>query len=384
MNDTSAKLRFRFAQLRRMNLSPLWGGAVVLAAVAVIGVACVDIPLGDGPRKRMLRDVAENVIAEDHAELAVRAAALRDAVDALVTVPDQQRLDEAQRAWRVAREPWQRSLVFRVGPVLDQLFDARIDQWPVDRARIEAEIAGTAELTTAYVGGLGANKKGFHAVEELLFDEAGDAAVLAALTTGTNADRRRTYVLAAATILANDAAALNDAWRADGGGFVVRISDIGGAGPFANVKEATDAVVNEMVFLSEFVADGRLGKPMGKANGGVPQIDQIVSLPSDGAIDDMLANLDGIEAAFEGTDSGGLGALVERASPTTARRVRNEIAAARAAISAIPRPFAASVAAQAPEVEAAWQAARALRLTISTETIAVLGATLSFNSNDGD
>lgn len=329
----------------------------------------------------MLRDVAENVIAEDHAELAIRAAALRDAVDALVTVLDQEKLDDAQRAWRDAREPWQQSLVFRVGPVMDQLFDARIDQWPVDRARVESEIAGTAELTPAYVGGLGANKKGFHAIEELLFDaDGGDEAVLAALTTGANADRRRTYLLAAATILASDAAALDEAWR----GFEVRVSDIGGTGPFATVKEATDAVVNEMVFLSEYVADGRLGKPMGKANGGVPQLDQIVSLPSDGAIDDMLANLDGIEAAFEGTESGGLGALVERASPTTARRVRNELVAAREAIAAIPRPFAASVAAQAPEVETAWQAARALRLTISTEMLAVLGATLSFNSNDGD
>lgn len=364
------------------------GAVIALAAVgAIVAViaACVDIPVGDGPRKRMLRDVAENVIAEDLEELATGAAMLRDAVDALVVIPDQARLDAAQRAWRDARAPWQESLVFRVGPVMEQLFDSRMDQWPVDRARIESEVAGTAELTTAYVAGLGANKKGFHAVEELLFDaDGGDAAVLAALTTGANADRRRTYVLAAATVLATDAAALDNAWRADGGAFVVSVSDIGGAGPFATVKEATDAVVNEMVFLSELVADVRLGKPMGKQAGGTPQLDQIVSTPSDGAIDDMLANLRGIEAAFDGMDAGGLGALVERASPTTARRVRNELAAAQAAVAAIPRPFAASVAAQAPQVEAAYQATRALRLTLATEVIAVLGATLSFNDNDGD
>jgi hypothetical protein len=360
----------------------------VLAAIAIglaIVAACVDIPLGDGPRKRMLRDVTENVIAPDHAELAMRAAALRDAVDALAVLQDQARLDAAQAAWRAARQPWQESLVFRVGPVMDQLFDSRMDQWPIDRARIESEIAGTAALTPAYVGGLGANKKGFHAIEELLFDaQGGDAAVLAALSTGANADRRRTYLLAAADVLAVDAAALDAAWRANGGGFVVNVADIGGAGPFATVKEATDAVVNEVVFLSEYVADTRLGKPMGKQSGGIPQLDLIISAPSDGSVDDMLANLHGIERAFAGTDAGGLGALVERASPSTARRVRNELAAAQAAVAAIPRPFAASVAAQAPEVEAAWQATRALRLTLATEVISVLGATLSFNDNDGD
>lgn len=358
--------------------------AALGASIAIIA-ACIDIPIGDGSRKRMLRDVAENVIAPDHAELATRAAALRDAVDALATSQDQERLDAAQAAWRAAREPWQESLVFRVGPVMDQLFDARLDQWPIDRARIETEIAGTAELTPAYVGGLGANKKGFHAIEELLFDaDGGDAAVLAALTTGAHADRRRTYLLAAADVLATDAAALDAAWRADGGAFVVNVADIGGAGPFATIKDATDAVVNEMVFLSELVADTRLGKPMGKEAGGVPQLDLVVSAPSDGAIDDMLANLRGIEAAFDGTDAGGLGALVEARSPATARRVRTELAAAQAAVGAIPRPFAASVAAQAPEVDAAWQATRALRLTLATEVIAVLGATLSFNDNDGD
>lgn len=359
-------------------------GAAIASVVAIVA-ACVDLPLGDGPRKRMLRDVAENVIAPDHAELATRAAALRDAVDALAVLQDQARLDAAQAAWRAARAPWQESLVFRVGPVMDALFDSRMDQWPVDRARIETELAGTAELTPAYVGGLGANKKGFHAIEELLFDATGgDAAVLAALTTGANADRRRTYLLAAADVLATDAAALDAAWRADAGGFVVRVADVGGAGPFVTIKEATDAVVNEMVFLSEYVADARLGKPMGKQTGGVPQLDLVVSAPSDGTIDDMLANLRGIERAFDGADAGGLGALVERASPSTARRVRSELAAAKTAVAAIPRPFAASVAAQAPEVEAAWQATRALRLTLATEVIAVLGATLSFNDNDGD
>lgn len=371
--------------LRYRRVTPFGAAVAAIAVVVAIVAACVDIPMGDGPRKRMLRDVAENVIAPQHEELAERAAEMRGAVDALIAAPDEARLEVAQAAWRAAREPWQASMVFRVGPVMEDLFDSRMDQWPVDRARIETEIAGTAELTTAYVGGLGANKKGFHAVEELLFDaEGGDAAVIDALTTGANADRRRAYLAAAATVLATDAAALDAAWRADGGAFVVNVADIGGAGPFATVKDATDAVVNEMVFLSEYVADARLGKPMGKQNGGVPQLDLVVSAPSDASIDDMLANLRGIEAAFDGTDAGGLGALVERTSPTTARRVRTELAAAQAAVAAIPRPFAASVAAQAPEVDAAWEATRALRLTLATEVISVLGATLSFNDNDGD
>jgi hypothetical protein len=276
-------------------------------------------------------------------------------------------------------------MAFRVGPVMDDLFESRLDQWPVDPARIETEIAGTAELTPAYIGSLGANKQGFHAVEELLFDATGgDAAVLSSLTTDAGAERRRTYLLVAAQLVAEDAAALDLAWRADGGGFVVLVVDVGGASPFATGKEAVDAVVNELVFLSQYITDTRLGKPMGKQAGGVPQLDLVVSAPSDGTVDDLLANLDGIEDVFVGGPAGGLGAPLARASAATAQRVTDELAAARVAVAAIPRPFAASIAAQAPEVEAAWAATRALRLTIATEVVSVLGVTLSFNDNDGD
>jgi uncharacterized iron-regulated protein len=369
--------------------------AFIALAGAVVVAACVDLPLGDGPRKRVLRGVTEDVIAPDLARVAGESAVLVTAIDALVTAPDASRLAAAQAAWRAARAPWQEAQVFRHGPVMDELYASRLDQWPVDRARIEVEIAGTAELTPAYIGGLGANKKGFHAVEELLFDAAGgDAAVLDALTTGAAADRRRTYLLAAAVLLAEDAAALDRAWRADGGGFVARVADIGGASPFATIKAATDGVVNEAVFLSELVADGKLGKPMGKAAGGEPQLDLVQSAPSDGAVDDMLANLRGVRAVLYGagtraedlgaTPPAGLAVLVARASPSIELRLRGELATAKAALAAIPRPFAAAVAARAPEVEAAWEAARALRLTLATEVIAALGATLSFNDNDGD
>jgi predicted lipoprotein len=357
--------------------------AALVAATAAV-VACTDIPIGDGPRKTVVRKVTAQIIAPSHSQLARDAEALQAAVLALAAAPDATTLAAAQQAWRAARVPWTRGQVFRVGPVQDDLFQSRLDQWPVDEDRIATEVAGSAELTAAYIDRLGANKKGFHALEVLLFDESGDAAVLVALVDDPLAARRRAYLTATAELLVQGARALDAAWNAPGD-FVTEVVDIGGAGPFATVKEATDAVVNESIVAAELIADVRLGKPMGKATGAGPVPSLIESLPSDGAIDEMRASLAGIRAVYEGPGGNdGLTVLVARASRTIDARVHAEIAALDAALVAIPRPFAAAVVAVDPRVETAYQAARTLRLTLATEVIAALGATLSLNDNDGD
>ena len=365
--------------------------AAIVAAALVAGAGCTDIPIGDGPRKAMVRRVVNEVILPEHRELAAGAAALRDAAAALAASPDAGHLDAAQDAWRAARSPWMRAYALRIGPVKDDLYAARMDQFPPDLARITAEIAGTAALTPEYVAAFGANKKGFHALELFLFDAAGgDPAVLASLTDPTLGERRRQFVAAASAALAADAAALDAAWEPGRGDFVDRVVDIGGDGPYPTIKDATDAVVNDSVFLAELILDAKLGRPMGKPTGGTPVPALVQSAPSDGGVDDMLDNLRGLRAVYEGdrepggVDGGGVGALVARASATIDSRVRAELTRAEAAVAAIPRPFAAAVEAQAPEVEAAWQATRELRFTVSTELIAALGATLSFNENDGD
>ena len=358
-------------------------GATVL--VALLAGSCTDIPIGDGPRKTVVRRVASDVIAPAHAELATKTVALEAAVAALLAAPGPTSLVAAQDAWRAARAPWVKSLVFRVGPVIDDSYEAKLDQWPVDEGRIQSEIAGSAALTPSHVAGLGANKRGFHALELFLFDPAGgDAAVLAALTTDTLATRRGQYMAAVAALLTRDAGALHTAWDPAGGAFEERIVDIGGDGPFATVKDATDAVINDAIFLAELVADAKLGKPMGKMS-GTPDVSLIESSPSDGALDDLRGHVLGLREVYVGASpDAGLSGLVAKASPAIDAHVRADLAALEGALAAIPRPFAAAVLARDTNVEAAWAAARRLRVTLSTEVIAALGATLSFNSNDGD
>jgi putative iron-regulated protein len=358
----------------------------LLAVLAIVLGSCQALPLGDGPRRLVVRAIGDEVIVPAHRELADRAAALSVAIRALTDAPDQARLDDAQAAWRAAREPWMEGQAFRIGPVKDRVLDAAIDQFPVDPVKIEAEIAGTMPIDAGFIASLGANKKGFHGLEYLLFDPTfGDAAVLAALEASP---RRAVFLAALAVDLAVRATELRDAWTPEGQAYVETFADVGSAGgTFATIKQAIDGLVNESVFLSENITDAKLGKPLG-LEAGTPAPELAESGPSDNSLADIAGNLRGLRNVWLGTRDGssgtGLRSLIAGRSPSLAVRVDTELAAAQAAVAAVPRPFATAVTGNAPEALAAWTAVRELRMSIAVEVVAVLGSTLSFNDNDGD
>src|SRR5215475_351906 len=182
-------MKWRFARLR------------VCAAVGVATVAGSLLSCGSagdavhaGPRRMMLRDLANVVIVPAYEGLTADADALVAALDQLDDRPDAASLAAAQDAWRRTRAAWKQSEAFAIGPAETLRTASKIDWSPIRADRIEGEINGTADLTADYVEDLGANVKGFLAIEYLLFDpDGGDRAVVDALAA---APRRRQFARA--------------------------------------------------------------------------------------------------------------------------------------------------------------------------------------------
>jgi predicted lipoprotein len=365
-----------------------------LLALALLALAatCAPVPLGDGPRRQAVRALTEQVVRPAQDDVAARAAELSAAIRALAAAPSPETLAAAQAAWRAARVPWKECDAFAFGPAMDDRLTAAIDQVPVDPDKIEEELAGTAALTADHVETIGANRKGFHAIEYLAFRAGDDAAVLAQLTTDALAPRRRELLVALAENLERKVGELRRAWEPEGGGYAELVAAPGAANAaYPTIKAVIDTFVNESVFLAELVADARIGKPLGLATGGTPQPALEESGPSDNSLADMAASLRGIRAVYTGArdgtggaGGGGIGALVAAQSPATDREVRDLIERALAAIEAVPRPFRVAVVDHRAEVSAAYDAVKELKRILGTEVLAVLGATLKFNDNDGD
>lgn len=362
---------------------------LLAAAVATALPSCGPSPLPDGERRQVLGVIGKDVAVPTLARLTERADALEAASLELSSEPTAERLEAARTAWREAREPWTRNLVFGFGPVSDERLDAAIDQ-PVDTGRIQEVLGGEGPLDAESVAMLGANRKGFHTLEFLLFVDPEGTTVLSALAAAdAPALRRREYLAGAASALAADAHALEDAWSPRGRAYVDRLTRPGAEdSAFQTVQAALDAIVNQSVFLAELVMSARLGKPLGVGSGGEPRPELEESPWADASVTDMQGAIAGIRNAYFGTLTGkpgrGLSTLVAARSPGADLRMRSSLSDALARVAAIPLPYRTAVTERREEVQAAYESVRALRRNLATEVVSVLGATLKFNDNDGD
>jgi len=335
-------------------------------------------------RVAMLAGLGPTVIVPTYERLAERTVALRDALAALRANPTPATLAAAQDAWRDARAAWNRGEAFLFGPPSDLFLASKVDVSPVDEARIEAEIAGTAVLDEAHIESLGSTRKGFFAVEYLIFDEVGgDAAVLAALSESA---RRRDYLLALGDNLAAVAARIRDIWSRAGEGFVDDFVEAGAPdSAFPSSKAAEDAIMNHLLVLIEIIADVRLGRPIGKTAGGLDQPLGAESDRSGNSRADVLDDLRGIrnlyEGTFEGASTNGLSSVVAAQTEVIDDVFRRSLNDLVAAVEAIPGPLEDADPAL---VETAFDRAKELKKRLLVDLVAALNTTLTFSPFDGD
>lgn len=384
---------FRWSSsLASMAVAVVLGGLGLGASVSFGGlslVGCDEIekkPSVD--RQRVLADTAEKVIVPTYAELSTAAAKLSVDANALRDAPSEATLAAAQASWKAARLPWTESRAFLFGPAKDAGYADELD-FTTDETEVETEAAGTAEPTDAYLQSLGARKRGLQALEILLFEPAGNAAVLAKLTTGDSAAHRRAYLAALAARVAVKAAELHAAWDPAKGNFVAQLRDAGaGSTTYPEQKQAVDALLNAIVFGAEDISDNRFGKPLGIRDGGIIQPGSIVSGRSGNDLAEIEAYWRGVGSAYECTRGGVTGVslsdAVKRESDRADGEARIAIEQATSAVGTVQAPFATALTSDATDVTAAREAARKVKNILASEVASILGLTIKFNTNDGD
>jgi predicted lipoprotein len=277
--------------------------------------------------------------------------------------------------------------------------EAAIDQFPVDPALIESAISGLAAASDAgmsdagggveYVEELGANRKGFHALEHLLFSAEGNTAALGLLTEDANAPDRLQMLTLLAQHLELKVNELLAGWTEGRDHYLEVLTNPGSANDeYPTIKKVVDTLVNECVFLSEVIADTRLGKPLGVANAGEPQPQLEESALSDNSLQDIADSLRSIRDVYLGTRDGrpgpGITALVQPRSAATDRAVTEALDEALDAVADVPHPFSEAIIEHRDAVQRAYDAVKVLKRVLSTEVVGTLGAALKFNDNDGD
>jgi len=155
--------------------------ALALASVSIGFYSCSDND--DAPsvdtslNGQILTSFSTNVAQATYNDLKAKASTLNDDIQSFVTAQDETKLAKLRTDWKAARQAWEQSESFLFGPVATADIDPRIDSWPINQEDLDKELAKTdEEFTEEYIDGLGANIKGFHPIEYLIFGTGGNKA----------------------------------------------------------------------------------------------------------------------------------------------------------------------------------------------------------------
>jgi len=122
----------------------------------------------------------DGVVLPTYKSLALKTAALADAVNAFRKSPSNAGFVTCCNAWLEAREPWESSEAFLFGPVADMGLDPNMDSWPLDQVGIVGILQSQNFNALSWDGEYDEESKkiesaqslrGFHTLEYLIFKD---------------------------------------------------------------------------------------------------------------------------------------------------------------------------------------------------------------------
>lgn len=309
-------------------------------------------------KKDILVNVSTNVITASYTDMNNKATALANAVTALESTTNDANLSAARQAWKDMRVVWEQTEAWLYGPVSSEDIDPRIDTWPVDFNALDAQLAGSAQFTAAYIDALPEDLKGFHPIEYLLWGKDGSKTA-AAFTA-----REKSYLQALTDNLVALSKQVDDAWKT---GYSTTFATAGQSGnsTYTSLQSAYLEMVAGMADICEEVANGKMKDPF-----DAQDPNQEESPFAKNSITDFTNNIQGILKMYQGdyNQSGvGLEDLVRNYNLSLDSDLKAAHAAAIAALNAITVPFGQAITSQQSQVQTAMAKINALHVVLQNQ-----------------
>jgi len=369
------------------------------ARPSLLLVALLALPAACGrpaAERAMLEDVGAFAILPAQRNFAAATDDLRAAVDAFCAQPGDASRDRARDAWRGAMEAWARAGAVKFGPVAVRNQAWKIQFWP-DRnnlvgSKLEALLAGDAEMTPETLEGASVVVQGLSAAEFLLFDDTGGT--LARYLPEDPGAARRCALLHTIAVHTQDVAQhLAAAWEPAGGNYLETLAQPGADNAdFATTSDAVAAMLDSVLATLEITKNDRLAGPLGMNNrAGFPQPYAAEAWRSRHSLEFIAAAIAGARElwyAGAGTAAPHFGVddlLRAKRASVLAYSIDTGFESVAAAL---PEDLVLFDAVDDPEEAARLEALHAeltvLVRAIKNDVPPVLDVTLGFNSRDGD
>lgn len=368
--------------MKAANIHPLLLGTVI----ACLGWASCKGPeeVYDYDKAAILEDVAHGQILPHLGYCLSATDSLASAIGHFCQKLDTASLTVARQQWVQAALRWKASEAFDFGLARDRYVHSRIGKWPTDVGIITSKIGSGAVMDSTFFEGLGATSRGLYALEYLLFSH--DASTtLNLFTTDSLAGPRGLYLQGLAGNLVEKTRELHSLWSASGDNYAHEF----GHSTASGLQDPMGLLVNAMISMLEEVTKTKIGKPFGKFDLGILQPDAVESTRANVSLELVRANVAALEAVYVGGSTTGLDRALddlharygEAALSTT---IAQQFATVRHALDAITVPLQDALISQHDQVEAAYQALKALIVLFKSDMCSAMSITVTVSDTDGD
>ncbi len=323
----------------------------------------------------VISEFTDKVVVPKYEQYARYTADLAQALDTFAASPNEATLKAARDAWTTARISWEQTETFAFGPAGSLGFDGAMDSWPVNQTDIDQILADGEPITAESVAQLQDTDRGMHSIEYILFGTDASKS-LSAFT-----ERERQYLQALGKDLNTSADALLASWAEGIEGQPAYETVFASAGSADNsVYPTTTAAAQELVSgiidsLTE-VGEEKLEAPF-KAQ----DTEGLESRFSAQTMNDLKSNLQSAQNGYLGEfleenlrADQSISTYVAEQDPALDEKVKEQFAAAKAALVGVPTPLEKSLTdeAAADQIEQAIAAILKVKSTIENEVVPLI------------
>ncbi len=306
-----------------------------------------------------------------YAKFETLAAELKTAVEALAANPTEANLTKAKDAWKAVRVIWEQSEGFLIGPVDYLNYDPYMDTWPTDHNAMNDLLNGTTPLTVAFLTGLDDPEdateltlRGFHPLEYLLWGQGINRAA------STFTAREKEYMVALATDIHNNVAALKASWLPGTIDYasIIQNPSVTNA-DYRNKRESLEAIANALIDICSEVGEGKMLEPYDP----VPDSTITESPYSHNSIADFRNNIIGARnvytCSFDGKTGKSLSDLVKVNNAALDAEIKQKFDAAIGTFDGFTTTFEDAVYNQRNQVQTTLDALGNLQTTIGDKLV---------------
>lgn len=334
-------------------------------------------------KPKLIEDVSTNVIIPEYKKFYDLSKSFNEKTNIFINNPDNISLKDLQDNWKKIMESWQKINVFEFGPVKTLSLHSKIFYSPINTQAINEVISKpVSELSNNFLNTVGVTKKGLPVIEYLIFANDSNAVIESFNSNdlSKNSEQRKIYLQLLSKDLLDNSEKIYKEWDTNQGNYSAKL-----------VKEnnAFNMLLNNTIAVLENIKDTKLGTPMGKKSGGELRLNEIESIYSNNAKNNILNNILSLEAIFKGSytnsELNGLDDYLDYMERKDLRiQIVSQIDKVKQMINGMNPSLEYTITKENTKAENLYNEIKELLRLMKVDTANSVNETVTFNSSDGD